>query len=609
MMYRRLAVIFFSFLFIFSLALPEHIIAQTNNIAGLWRGTLTQPGTSFPFQLTIVQEGTTLRGTSRITNDGSFGVMSFTGTINEQTINIEETEIIEEISPPRSRWCIKSLTLTLDSSGSVLEGDWNDPGCNSGTVRLERVGVNVNDPRFNEQWGLTSIQALDAWSITQGVNTTTIAVLDSGVELNHPDLDQKVNREQDYDFYNNDTDTSDDNGHGTHVAGIAAAETNNGTGIAGVCPQCAILPVKVFGSTGQGSRGVADAIRYATDQGADIINMSFGGSVCLPEQAEAINYAYDQGVVLISSSGNTVDDSNSSTCPVLVSFNRINFDVGYPARFERVIAVGASTPEDTRAPFSHYDSTLDIVAPGVDILSTYPTGDYKRLPGTSMASPMVAGVAGLMLSRNAALSPAEVAAILQVSADDIGSPGFDEETGWGRLNAQRALSTTVDTFDELPAAQCPSVAEESTLEDTTPSQTDDLITLYRDLRDDVLLQSEVGQDYLGIYFQQEPALAGILLTNPELRTRTAAFLENASDEFGALLPGSTDSAVLDQALYDEAEALFRDLAAAGSDSFATDVTQIWQELDLQQRVGDDVNDIWQDIQTSQNSVYLPLIQR
>jgi hypothetical protein len=213
-----------------------------------------------------------------------------------------------------------------------------------------------------------------------------------------------------------------------------------------------------------------------------------------------------------------------------------------------------------------------------------------------------------MLSRNAALSPAEVAAILQVSADDIGSPGFDEETGWGRLNAQRALSTTVDTFDELPAAQCPSVAEESTLEDATPSQTDDLITLYRALRDDVLLQSEVGQDYLGIYFQQEPALAGILLTNPELRTRTAAFLENASDEFGALLPGSTDSAVLDQALYDEAEALFRDLAAAGSDSFATDVTQIWQELDLQQRVGDDVNDIWQDIQTSQNSVYLPLIQ-
>ncbi|MBP1468791.1 peptidase S8 [Candidatus Chloroploca sp. M-50] len=495
-----------------------------------------------------------------------------------------------------------------------MDYQWFEPGTSridSGSlVRIggKPVQLTINDPRFNEQWGLAKINAYDAWFITQGSPDITIAIIDTGVELAHDDLKQKVNTVDDYNFPANTDEANDESGHGTHVAGIVAAETNNQLGIAGVCPRCEILPLRVFDAPGQGAAidNIANAIKYAADKEARVINLSLGyaaDQACSQTLADAINYAYEKGVVIVAASGNA--------CPVDVAFGRANFSVAYPARFDRVIAVGASNPNDTRASFSSYDAMLDLVAPGQGILSTYLNNSYKSLDGTSMASPMVAGVVGLMLSRDASLSPAKVAEILRTSVTDLGTSGFDQETGWGLLNASQALLTTVSNIADLPPAACPVPAEVP--QAMADPQTDQLFTIYRSLRDTVLAQSALGQKYLAIYYEQAPTLASILLTHDDLRTRTATFLQNAADEFSALLPSSTQSVMLSQELYDEANALVRDLAGAGGSSFASDITTVWQELHLDAQVGSDVKSIWNDLQPdpppSQSSVYLPVLIR
>ncbi len=493
-------------------------------------------------------------------------------------------------------------TITADRSGELILAV-NDTihADNEGSFSVDFVVVCTydisNDPLSCRQWGLDKINVKQAWTNSQGSNNIAIAVIDTGVEYIHIDLSgSKVSVNNDKDYVNNDADAQDDNGHGTHVAGIAAANTSNEQGIAGVCPLCPILPIKVLNAGGQGSsEDIADSIIYSTDQGARIINLSLGSKSCTNELANAVNYAYNQNVLLIAAAGNA--------CPVLVALGLESFTVNYPAKFERVMAVAATDINDNRASFSSYGSSLDISAPGVEIFSTYLNGEYKNLDGTSMASPMVAGTAGLVLAQNPSLTPAQVQDILQRSAFDINSSGWDDQTGWGRLDSAQAMNTLPISVNPASTASCPV----NSVESDHNAEAEDLLTLYTRLRDEVLLPSTLGQRYTGLFYEYGPELAHILLTNPTLLDRTSQFLQNASDEFDSLLPDSVDNAILSQELYNEANALVNDIVNASDQEFRLQMLQVWEEMELNKYIGQDTRVIWEEMQKEE--VYLPMITR
>lgn len=217
-------------------------------------------------------------------------------------------------------------------------------------------------------------------------------------------------------------DIDDDNGHGTHVAGVIAAAGNNTIGVAGIAWRTRLMPVRVLDSDGLGwESDIIQGLSYATANGARVINMSVGLSEPSPALADAVARAEAQGVLIVAAAGN-----NSGA-------------VLYPAAYPTVLSVGASDQADLRAGFSSYGARLDLLAPGVDILSTWNGVPYFLRSGTSMAAPHVAGVAGLLLAHMPALSVAHVRTCLLRSATDLGASGWDAETGWGRLNAARAL--------------------------------------------------------------------------------------------------------------------------------------------------------------------------
>jgi thermitase len=286
-----------------------------------------------------------------------------------------------------------------------------------------------NDLYWSSQWGMTKIEAPAAWDITTGSDSVTIAIVDTGVDLLHPDLDDKL--VSGYDFINGDDDPQDDYGHGTHVAGIAAAKTNNGTGVAGLSWGAKIMPVKVLNDYGSGGyEDVANGIIYAANNGADIINLSLGGSASSSVLEEAVEYAHDLGCVIVAATGN----NNSS--------------VSYPARHPRVIAVAATDSNDQRASFSNYGPEVDVTAPGVSIRSTYwwAGSTYERVSGTSQASPHVAGLAALIWSLSPGLDNTQVESIIKQTADDLGVAGRDNYCGFGRINARRALEATAPSL-------------------------------------------------------------------------------------------------------------------------------------------------------------------
>ncbi len=319
-----------------------------------------------------------------------------------------------------------------------------------------------NDPYWSYQWALPKIEAPKAWELSRGSPSVIIAILDTGVDYNHPDLKAKVLTGIDKDFVNNDDDAMDDHGHGTHVAGIAAAATNNSKGVAGVCPECKILPVKVLNSVGGGTDDIlVEGIRYAVERGARVINLSLGGENCSLTLANAINAAFDQGVLIVAASGN----------------NGSKTSMAYPARSPRVVSVGAVDQNDVETTFSQRDETLDLLAPGDNILSTRIDGNYASMSGTSMAAPHVAGVAGLLWSRNPNWKNTEVWWALRYTTDPVtlnGNITLNEVTmipsisqwqlylpfvanRWrllGRLNAYSALQVITPEQVEAPPDMC-----------------------------------------------------------------------------------------------------------------------------------------------------------
>ena len=276
-----------------------------------------------------------------------------------------------------------------------------------------------------QQWALTQIKAEQAWDITTGSGDVVIAMLDTGVATDHPDLEDKV--VPGYDFYSNDNEPYDDSGHGTMTAGITAASSNNGRGIAGVAWGARIMPVKVLGGErGSGSdEMVARGIRWAVDNGARIINMSLGGEETSPVQDDAIRYAHDRNVLIIAAAGNTPDGKPH-----------------YPAAYDTVLSVGATGRSDTVTGFSSFGPYVDVSAPGVGILSTsWSDGNltYEYGNGTSFSCPLVTGAAALVWSANPSLTADDVRFILEDSSDDVGPAGWDEYSGRGRLNVFRAV--------------------------------------------------------------------------------------------------------------------------------------------------------------------------
>lgn len=265
-----------------------------------------------------------------------------------------------------------------------------------------------------------------AWDYNTGSPNVRIAVLDSGIDTTHADLDGNI--ETAVSFLTGNTNPGDKFGHGTPVAALIAAEANNGVGIAGVCWTCKIVSVRVLGDSNTGTLGdLVEALRWTAKQGVRIINMSLGFGTSDPGSVlqSAIQYVNDQGILMVAAAGN----SGSSS-------------MDYPARYDQVMAVGAIDPTtDQRAAFSSYKDGLELMAPGVSMFSDSFGGAANILigDGTSFASPLVAGVAGLVWSEEPSLTRDEVFNRINSSAKDLGTPGWDEQTGFGCVDAAGAL--------------------------------------------------------------------------------------------------------------------------------------------------------------------------
>ncbi|WP_054956647.1 S8 family peptidase [Paenibacillus dakarensis] len=283
--------------------------------------------------------------------------------------------------------------------------------------------VNIpNDLLFSKyQWNLPAIETNKGWNLSRGSQDVVIAVVDTGVDLHHTDLNGQL--VPGYNVVNPDKEPDDDVGHGTHVAGIIGALVNNGEGVAGVSWYNKIMPVKALDSSGSGTTyAVAEGIIWATDHGAKVINMSLGNYADSQFLHDAVRYAYDRDVILVAASGN-----DNTERP------------GYPAAYPEVLAVGATNQDMSRADYSNYGDYIDVTAPGTNIASTYPGNQYAALSGTSMASPHAAAMAGLIRSLNPELSNREVMDLMISQAVDLGDKGKDKYYGSGQVDVFRAL--------------------------------------------------------------------------------------------------------------------------------------------------------------------------
>lgn len=458
-------------------------------------------------------------------------------------------------------------------------------------IITEPVDEGVPDPMFNDQWGLanatdTDIDVTEAWLVNRGASTTMVAVIDTGVALAHPDLaGARLRTDIDFDFINNDDNANDDNGHGTHVAGIIAASTNNGVGVAGICAECEILPVKVLDAEGGGDvSAIAQGLRYAADRGADIANMSLGmdpNCGCSETLANAINYAYEQGMFMIAAAGNDGIEK-----------------IGYPASSSRVLAVGATDISGGRAYFSNYGEDLDIVAPGRNILSTYTTPEYDYASGTSMASPMVAGVAGLALSTRG-MSQAQLWWLL-VNATDANVPGsFDAQLGYGRINALSAVTMPIgggepivaDTCDESQNPNCNQCSMDLML-GTSASGQSKMQMLYA-FRDNVLRSHATGQRLQNLFYRHTIELLGIMARNESIRVEAEQLYTLFEPSIRGMVNQQTAGLTFTQEQYAAAEAFKLTLQSVASPTMVDEIEVEWQRIAPAQFVGQSIDVIWQ----------------
>ena len=326
-------------------------------------------------------------------------------------------EFIDEIAP------LGIVRIRLDDTLSVSEAvrlyssladvEFAEPNY------LVAAQLVPNDSLYNQQYAPRRIGLETAWDTTIGSPSVVVAVIDSGIELTHPDLASKI--VPGWDFVDADADANDTNGHGTHCAGIIAASMNNTRGIAGVAAGCKLMPVRVLGSNGTGTLAdVASGVVWATDRGARVISMSLGTSSNSTTLANAIDYAWNRNVLVVAAAGNY-----NSTTPI------------YPGYFTNCIAVASTDQNDVRSPFSSFGSWVDVAAPGSSIVSTDIGGRYQTRSGTSMAAPAVAGIGALIWSKfGTSIGVANVRSRIESTCMPLGS-----WVRYGRVNAAMALGS------------------------------------------------------------------------------------------------------------------------------------------------------------------------
>jgi subtilisin family serine protease len=347
---------------------------------------------------------------------------------------------------------------------------------------LNQLCVVPNDSLYYEQWALTKMQMSAAWDIERGSEEVVVGMVDSGIDYEHRDLADNIwinpgedldgNGQMDStdlngidddgngyvddirgwdftdapqfaglgDYLERDNNPDDDLGHGTHVSGIVAAVADNHTGVVGLSWHSKLMPLRAAFRMSLGSfledDDVSAGIVYAVDNGAQVINMSWGDPRISPMIRDVIAYAHAKGCILVAAAGN-VDQAG----------------IFYPAGYDQTIAAGASTSYDQRATFSSYGRNLDVLAPGSNILSTFPNDQYGTLGGTSMATAHVSGLAALVLSKDPSLSAEEVRQVINASAVDLGPSGWDPEHGNGRIDGLRALSMEQTTVAQISQPQ------------------------------------------------------------------------------------------------------------------------------------------------------------
>ncbi|WP_243128400.1 S8 family peptidase [Clostridium chromiireducens] len=334
--------------------------------------------------------------------------------INEKDIldTIREIEENQGDEEPKNIEIIKPIDRTTVNEDFKLE-DIN-----------QNNNVTVNDPGYKYEWYIPYTEADKAWSLINQKKEVKVAVLDTGVDYTHPDLANRVDVENGYNFVDNNYDTMDYNGHGTHISGIISAQGNNGIGLVGITGNLdvKILPIKVLDESGYGETiNIVKGIIYAVDSGADIINLSLGVQAKSELIAKAIEYAKSKGVFIVAAAGN--DNENSD-----------NFSPAGDGAF----TVAAMNYNYRKAYFSDYGNSIKVAAPGVQMLSTVP-GGYEAWDGTSMSAPVVSGIAAMLKAEKPDLSIKQIEDILQSTATDIMYEGRDQTSGYGLVNAYSAL--------------------------------------------------------------------------------------------------------------------------------------------------------------------------
>ncbi len=303
--------------------------------------------------------------------------------------------------------------------------------------RVDLQSISANDTYYNSEWHLAKIGAPTAWGIAKG-DGVVVAVIDSGVDGTHPDLTGQL--VPGWNLYDNNSNTSDVYGHGTEVAGVIAAASNNSLGVTSVAWNAKIMPVRVSLPDGSAYIStIASGITYAADHGANIANASFATLTGSPTIQSAANYMRSKGglVVVAADNSGTLDSTPNTTA---------------------VISVSATDSSDALASWSSYGPYVDVSAPGVNIWTTTMGGGYAAVSGTSFSSPMTAAVLALMKSANPALSNVQLESILENTAVDLGTPGYDQYFGYGRIDAAAAVAAAASFGAPAPDTQAPTAS-------------------------------------------------------------------------------------------------------------------------------------------------------
>lgn len=360
-----------------------------------------------------------------------------------QTLSVDESvpgaESRELIADDVELWSFADATEMKAAQEQLLE----DPTIEHVEPNRERYSqVLFDDPILPKQWWIPEVKPQWLWwRVFEQKKSVVVAVIDSGIDLAHEDLRGRI-EPGGYNFYANNTDVRDFNGHGTAVAGVIAATAGNQLGVAGITGtyKTSVLPLKI--SHGNGTSKVSDGIRaleYAIDRQVDVINLSYGSGKPSYLEEKAIQRAVDSGIMVVAAAGNDGDKGNT---------------VMYPASYTNVLSVGATDKTNQRAYFSCYNRQVGLVAPGMSIYTTTIGNGYKSVSGTSFSSPVVAGAAALAKSLQPQLAPSDIRRLLEATATDLGPVGRDDEYGAGMLDMERLSRSVVDftgDFTDLSA--------------------------------------------------------------------------------------------------------------------------------------------------------------